>query len=516
MADDVAAVATRTADTTRTGPIERAAPRPAQPWTRLDTAALIAITLAAAALRFVSLGRPVDLVFDEIFYARDACWYVLGTEAACGITDLASRAHPPLGKWLIGAGIAVFGYDPFGWRAAVALAGTLTVALVHVLAWRLLRGHASGMALTIGASVASGMLAIDLLHLVHSRVAMLDALITLFVVGAVLAIVLDRDRRREVADPPWWWRLTLGRPWRLVAGACIGAAASVKWSGAYVAPAVIGLVIAWEILEERRRRSGAGWRGWVGGAVRREALPTVLFLGLVPLVVYVAAYTGRMPGAVLALPTDPGSVWNGIWQHQQAMLEFHTSLAGDHPYQSPPWSWVFLQRPVAYSFSDEGGTYREILALGNPLAWWPGLVALVALVATWWRGGFGWLRPEPVILAAAASTYLPWLVLSGDRSQTFLWYLLPTIPFLGLAVGALAARAWERTRWSRVAVAGYGLVLLASFAFWLPLATALPLEADDWRSRILFADCERPDGSAPELPDDTTSEGEPPPGWCWI
>jgi dolichyl-phosphate-mannose--protein O-mannosyl transferase len=168
-------------------------------------------------------------VFDEIFYARDACWYVLGTEQACGITDLASRAHPPLGKWLIGAGIAAFGYDPVGWRVSAAVAGTMTVALVYLLARRLLRGHAAGAGATVGAAAAAGLLATDLLHLVHSRVAMLDALIVLFVVGAVLAIVLDRDRARDVADPPWWWRLTVGRPWRLVAGACLGAAAAVKW-----------------------------------------------------------------------------------------------------------------------------------------------------------------------------------------------------------------------------------------------------------------------------------------------
>jgi len=495
--------------------IDAEEPRAAARWTRLDTAALLAITLLAALLRFVSLGRPIELVFDEIFYARDACWYVIGTEAGCGITDLASRAHPPLGKWLIGAGIAAFGYDPFGWRVSVAVAGTLTVALVYVLGWRILRGTATGVALTVGASAAAGLLATDLLHLVHSRVAMLDALIVLFVVGAVLAIVVDRDRRRDVSDPPWWWRLTLGRPWRLVAGASLGAAAAVKWSGAYVAPAVIGLVVAWELVEQRRRDPDASWGAVLIGAVRREALPTAILLGLVPIAVYVLSYTGRMPGAILALPTDPGSVWNGIWQHQQAMLDFHTSLGGNHPYQSAPWSWPLLQRPVAYWFADEGGTYREVLALGSPVFWWAGFLALVALAATWWRARFGWLRPEPVILGAAASTYLPWLVLSGDRSQTFLWYLLPTVPFLALALGTLAAWAWARTA-GRVAVGIAGLLILGAFAFWLPLATALPLSVDDWRGRMLFTDCERPDGSVPDQPDDTTSEGDPPPGWCWI
>ena len=195
-------------------------------WSRLDTVLFVSIVIGAAVLRFVSLGRPIELVFDEIFYARDACWYVIGTQDVCGITDLASRAHPPLGKWLIGAGIAIFGYDPFGWRVASAALGTATVALVYPMGLRLLRPITTPIAATIGAAAGAGLLTIDFLHLVHSRVGMLDAFIAFFVVGAVFGVVLDRDRRRDRADAPWWLRLTLGRPWRLVAGICLGAEAA--------------------------------------------------------------------------------------------------------------------------------------------------------------------------------------------------------------------------------------------------------------------------------------------------
>ena len=484
-------------------------------WTRLDTVALAAIVVAAAFVRLASLSRPTELVFDEIFYARDACWYVFGTESACGITDLVSRGHPPLGKWLIGSGIAVFGYEPFGWRVAAAVAGVISVVLVYVLGRRLLHGFVVGArAATIGAAASAGLLATDFLHVVHSRVAMLDAFITLFVIGAVIGVVLDRDRAREPADRPWWWRLTLGRPWRLLAGACLGAAACVKWSGIYVVPAIVALVVAWEIAEERRRSPNAGWLQTFTGAVRREALPTFVLLGIVPLLVYVAGYTGRMPGELVALPWEPGSVWRGIWEHQRAMLEFHTGASPDHPYQSPPWSWPLLRRPVAYWFAEDGGDFREILALGNPVMWWPGIAALSGLAVTWWRAGWGLLRPEPIILAAAIGSYLPWLILAGS-GQAFIWYFLPTVPFLCLALGCIAAWAWQRTA-GRVATVAYGLLIMASFAFYVPLLTALPLDPDGWRTRILFADCRRPDGSTQQLPDDTTSQGVPPRGWCWI
>lgn len=484
-------------------------------WTRLDTALVIAVVVGAAVLRVVSLARPVELVFDEIFYARDACWYVYGDPSVCGIADLASRSHPPLGKWLIGSGIVAFGYEPFGWRVAAGVAGTVTVGLTYLLAWRLLRPVADGVAVSIGAAAAAGLLATDFLHLVHSRVGMLDAFIVLFVVGAMLGVVMDRDRDRDIGRRRWWWWPTLGRPWRLLAGACLGAAAATKWSGAYVAPAVIGLVVAWEIAEMRRAAPSAGWRPWITAAVRREAVPTIVLLGLVPLLVYLASYTGRMPGTLLALPWESGSVWRGIWDHQRAMLDFHTALGGNHPYQSPPWSWPLLKRPVAYWFDAGQGSYREILALGNPALWWPGIAALGALVVTWWRAGFGLRRPEPVIGAAALATYVPWLVLSGDRSQTFIWYFLPTVPFLCLALACFVAWGWQRTS-GRIASGAYGAVIVATFALYLPVLTALPLDPDAWRARIVFADCRGSGTATGSLPDDTTSQGSPPPGWCWI
>ena len=94
--------------------------------------ALLAVTAAAAAVRLPALNRPVGLVFDEIFYARNACRYVIGS-VDCGIDSLASRAHPPLGNWLIGIGIRLFGFDAFGWRIVAAIAGTISVALLFLL-----------------------------------------------------------------------------------------------------------------------------------------------------------------------------------------------------------------------------------------------------------------------------------------------------------------------------------------------------------------------------------------------
>jgi dolichyl-phosphate-mannose--protein O-mannosyl transferase len=89
------------------------------------------------------------------------------------------------------------------------------------------------------------------------------------------------------------------------------------------------------------------------------------------------------------------------------------------------------------------------------------------------------------------------------------------VPFLCAALGVTAAWAWERTA-TRVAAGVAGVVVVASFAFFAPVLYAVPLEPDAWRTRMVLADCERPDGTNPALPDDTTSSGSPPGGWCWI
>jgi dolichyl-phosphate-mannose--protein O-mannosyl transferase len=116
---------------------------------------------------------------------------------------------------------------------------------------------------------------------------------------------------------------------------------------------------------------------------------------------------------------------------------------------------------------------------------------------------------------AALSTYLPWLVLSGSRSQVFIWYLLPTIPFLYAALGLWAALAWNSVP-GRMAIGLGALAITVSFAFFYPMLTAAPLTPDAWRSRIWFTDCSRPGAPTLTLPDDEIDRGAPPSGWCWI
>lgn len=121
-----------------------------------------------------------------------------------------------MGKWLIAGGLWLFGADdPFGWRFSAALFGTLSIALIFAAAWLLFR--------SVTLATAAGLLtSLDGLHLVESRLALLDIFLMFFVLLAFVFLLLDRDdgRRRLVTrfSPhglgPWlgirWWRITAG------------------------------------------------------------------------------------------------------------------------------------------------------------------------------------------------------------------------------------------------------------------------------------------------------------------
>ena len=52
--------------------------------------------------------------------------------------------HPEVGKWLIGLGESAFGMDPFGWRVASAVVGSLMVLVMIRLARRVTRSTLLG------------------------------------------------------------------------------------------------------------------------------------------------------------------------------------------------------------------------------------------------------------------------------------------------------------------------------------------------------------------------------------
>ena len=497
-------------------------------WSPADTFLLTAITVVAAVLRLVRLDDPKKLVFDETYYAKDACWYVLSSPSTCGINDETTLVHPPLAKWLIAVGVRIFGYDSFGWRISAAVAGTITVVLLYLLARRLLRS-------TLGAALTAGLLAIDLLHFVESRTAMLDIFVPMFGIAALLFLVYDRDAVIDAVGQEVPSGL-LQRPWRLAAGLSVGFAVASKWSGGFFIVMLIVLAIAWDVRARKEREEPRPFLR----TLRKESLGLAVAFVVVPLLAYSFTYFGRLhkpipryDGSGEECPWKDGNIPYNFVNHQLCMLNFHRTLTSTHSYQSPAWSWIALKRPVSYYFeTDSNGDYKEVFATGSPFVWWTSVLAILIAAWSWVRRREAW-GPEGLILAGVAFTYGPWLLtgLLSDRSAVFLFYLLPTVPFMCLALGYVASRlgrSWEAT----AAVALFSAAALWFFVFYYPLLAKVPIPRTQWDKRIwVFDDCDKPSTDpTTSLITETkarrtivrttfttgTDEDLPPKGWCWI
>jgi dolichyl-phosphate-mannose--protein O-mannosyl transferase len=235
-------------------------------------------------------------------------------------------------------------------------------------------------------------------------------------------------------------------------------------------------------------------------------------LALVPAVVYVLSYAGRLDGTLLAWPWAEGSWLHSFLARHQLMFEHHTGpLHGAHPYMSPAWSWPFIKRPVLFYFRDAvGGGYQEILAFANPLIWW---TALPALAATTWRVmRRGYARaPETIIVVGFATAYVPWLLVT--RTYTFVYYFLPAVPFLYLALAHVVSgisRPIVRTS----VVAGLVVASIGMFSFFRPLLVGSTVTYPQWERRMWFRDCGRQTVSDTDRRP-ATRPMPPPAGWCW-
>ena len=98
--------------------------------------------------------------------------------------------HPPLGKWIIAAGMNLFGAEnAASWRVSTALLGVLSVVILMFVANRLLRSKP-------WAVLAGLLLAVDGHAIVLSRTGLLDGILAFFVLLAFWFLLIDRDHAR--------------------------------------------------------------------------------------------------------------------------------------------------------------------------------------------------------------------------------------------------------------------------------------------------------------------------------
>jgi len=478
----------------------------------------LAITGVALIMRLWRITRPPSKVFDEAYYPQDA-WSLLhhGVELdvhhaagapGCTSTDCGFIAHPPLGKWLIAVGEAIFGNTPLGWRFASAIVGSLAILLIARIARRLFRSTLLGV-------VAAVLLSFDGLEFVQSRTSMLDIFLMFWVLAAFGCLLLDRDDGRQrlanaLTAPldgtrgPWLGQ----RPWRWACGLCLGAACATKWDGLYWVPTFFILALVWDA----GARRVAGAHQPLRSAALLDGLYALVPFVVVVLVVYVVSWTGWfLSDGAHAFDHDryvhAGQSWfahdravvGGWLRYQWEIYNFHRHLDAAHPYLSRPWGWLLLTRPVSYFYATPttcgaASCSQEVLALGNPAIWW---ATIPALIVTLWRmvTRLDW-RAAAIVVSFAAG-YLPWFWADAHHRTMFLFYMLPDLPFMVLAVTLTLGLALGRAKASSirhgvgtVAVGAYLLAVISVFGYLYPVLAGQTLTYDQWHRRMWFHTCD--------------------------
>jgi dolichyl-phosphate-mannose--protein O-mannosyl transferase len=396
--------------------------------------------------------------------------------------------------------------NSFGWRFSVALAGTLSILMLGLIARRLFRSDLLG-------TVAAALLAFEGHHFVHSRTGLLDIFVMFFGLAGFGALLIDRDRAREVlarkvGDRPRVAMSYLGpwlgwRPWRWVAGVMLGLSTGVKWSGLYFVIAFGLLTVLWDL----GARRAAGVRGWSAGTAAKDAPYAFVQIVVTALVTYVASWTGWIltKGGSFRNWADTNPTpytwlpdwWRSLWAYHQQMFLSTQAINSPHPYQTSPWSWLIQGRPTSFFYEGpKQGTEgclveqcsKAITSIGTVSIWWGGTIAIFVLLFMWalhrdWRAG--------AILCGIAAGYLPWFALSGRTIYSFYevafvpWIVLACVYVLGLILGGREASV-ARRRVGYGVIGAFVVLTMGLFAFFHPIYVADVIPLTEWQRRMWF------------------------------
>lgn len=417
------------------------------------------IALASFILRLFNLASIKTPIFDEVYYvdgARDYLKYGVEVTGA----DPEFIVHPPVGKWMIASGMKIFGDNPLGWRFMTALVGSLMILLIALIAQRLFYSP-------ILTALAAGLMAVDGLALVHSRTALLDNFLAFFILAATYSFIARK----------YWW-----------SGLFLGLALATKWSALYFI-IIFGAIALYRAFTYHSGRD-----------LIRPSLSPVASFGFLPAAIYVTSWWGWFASSH-GWDRDHSSnpIASFIFYHQE-MLKFHTGLSEKHPYQANPWSWLVMGRPTSFFYETPSSCgadscSQEVLALGTPLLWWAGTIA-VAVVLGFWIRALLQRNFDPaitIITAGMAAGYLPWFFF--QQRTVFSFYAIVFEPFIILALVYCARifltsqrrKSDNAYRVAQISLLAIFIVIAANFFYFLPLYLGQVIPYEAWHARMWFA-----------------------------
>ncbi|HWQ57708.1 MAG TPA: phospholipid carrier-dependent glycosyltransferase [Clostridia bacterium] len=373
------------------------------------------------------------MYFDELYHARTAYEHLNGLKPY-------ENSHPPLGKILIMAGIAVFGMNTLGWRIVGALFGVAMVPILYAFGKRLFKNSEYALLVSV-------LFAFDFMHYTQTRIATIDVYGVFFIILMFYYMVqyfgmnFYSDGIRKTLKP-----LALG-------GLFFGLGAASKWICIYAGG---GMAVLLFVSLLKRYAEYLRFKDSEDETLREAVKPfarytivtllwCVVFYIALPVAIYLLSY---LPYVLSVSHYD----LEGIWGVQKFMYNYHSTLTATHPYQSPWWQWPLILRPMWYyvNYDVAEGSIGTISAMGNPAVWWVCCVgsamALIKLIR-------GKLKPDHIWVAlfvALLAELVPWVLVTRC---TFIYHYFASVPFIILIAAYLLQKkeerdpAWAKAKW---------------------------------------------------------------------
>lgn len=452
-------------------------------WHKLLPVLLVVVALG---LYLPRLSSPEKYVFDELIFAYTAGEYVEGNADAyrwdhpCSVTqsdagcvavnpdaeDNVGRigkyqwAHPPLGKYFIAVGILLFGDDSFGWRIPSVIAGAIGIFLAFRLGFVLTGRRAVGL-------LTAGLLLLDGLYFVYSRMGLIDIYLAVIMLGAMLAFT------SYLNAPP-------GRvAWPLfTTGLLLGMGIATKWSAAYGA-LFVGLFALWRLARLFRQSRAEGADSDARQGFRAHLIWVPLALGVVPAAVYLLAYTPFVLAGNYDLAT--------LIELQRAIIDLQTTLETSYRTASRWWEWPLVLQSVWFGDTlYRDGRIATIYVHGTPFLYWAILPAMAWLCVRWLRAR----NPALIVLAIGFfGQWLPWIFV---EREAFIYHFLPAVPFGCLAVATALVHFIEGdSEWKRTLAIQFVVLVALTFVFFYPTWSFYPVSEGALALRLWFEDWRR-------------------------
>jgi dolichyl-phosphate-mannose--protein O-mannosyl transferase len=375
-----------------------------------------------------------ESVFDEVYYVRAAEDYLSGRNPY-------EDTHPPLGKLIIAAGISVLGNNPFGWRVAGVFFASAMIPVIYLLGIEINGSRLGGL-------FSASLLGFDFMRFTMGKIATTDVFLVFF---SLTSMLFFYRYMKGVLDEGWGTSL---KP--LFAAVILSALGfATKWTAAFGLASqffILGLIRVGYV----RKEKGQSRTGDINGNVLLVLTGTLAVFLFVYFLTYIP-YLGL------------GHSLKDVFERQLTMFSYHSGLEASHGYASPWWSWPLLSRPVWLYVSELGSKWvSTLVAMGNPVVWWIGLIVMINEIRGITRGS---ALSRVFLVTMFAFQWLPYALISRSL---FLYHFFPNVPILCLAISDRLLENWKGKKKRKKTVI-YLLLVMAAFVFYYPVISGSPV-----------------------------------------